>query len=99
MSIDRTSYYGSVQAELDQRTVQALNYRQWRGARLTPREREIIMLVGQGMTDQEIASRLCLSVRTVQNHLHRSYGKLRVNNRAAAAQIVMCKPLAQEREV
>jgi DNA-binding NarL/FixJ family response regulator len=76
-----------------------MQYRLLRCNRLTSREREIIMLAGQGLTDQEVASQLCLSVRTVQNHLHRSYNKLRVNNRTAAAQIVMYKQLSQEREV
>ena len=37
---------------------------------LTAREREVLGLVGQGHTDKEVAERLSLSIRTVQNHLN-----------------------------
>lgn len=37
--------------------------------RLTEREREVLALVARGATDREVAERLALSVRTVQNHL------------------------------
>ncbi len=36
---------------------------------LTTRQREVLGLVGQGHTDKEVAERLSLSIRTVQNHL------------------------------
>ncbi len=39
-----------------------------RYATLTPREREVLQLVGEGYTNQEIADRLGLSVKTVQTH-------------------------------
>lgn len=99
MSIDRKSFCDQMNPEPDYRSVHALKYQTLRDDRLTPREREVIMLVGQGLTDQEVASQLCLSVRTVQNHLHRSYNKLRVNNRTAAVQQVLRRQIGQEREV
>lgn len=37
--------------------------------RLTKREREIVVLLGRGLRDKEIASELCLSVYTVRNHI------------------------------
>ena len=43
---------------------------------LTPREREICTLAASGATSPEIASKLFLSVRTVNNHLQRAYTKL-----------------------
>ena len=49
---------------------------------LTPREREVAVLAAQGLTSPEIAQRLVLSIRTVQNHLQRGYAKLGVANRA-----------------
>ncbi|WP_290805448.1 LuxR family transcriptional regulator [Herbiconiux sp.] len=48
---------------------------------LTPREREIVDLATLGLTSQEIATRLFLSVRTVDNHLQSSYGKLGIGGR------------------
>jgi DNA-binding NarL/FixJ family response regulator len=57
-------------------------------ARLSPRELEVLELVSQGLTNEAIAGRLCLSVRTVERHLTNIYAKLRVSGkvgRAAAA--------------
>jgi RNA polymerase sigma factor (sigma-70 family) len=95
MSGDRQGLYDQIPVDPDQQVARALHFQALRGNRLargdqlTPREREIILLVGQGLTDQEVAAQLCLSVRTVQNHLHRSYTKLRVNNRIDAVEMVM----------
>jgi DNA-binding CsgD family transcriptional regulator len=48
---------------------------------LTRREREIVDLATLGLTSQEIATRLFLSIRTVDNHLQSSYGKLGISGR------------------
>jgi DNA-binding CsgD family transcriptional regulator len=52
---------------------------------LTRREREVLALLCQRFTDPEIADRLCISVRTVESHVGRIFGKLEVTNRRAAA--------------
>jgi len=54
-----------------------------RGSRpaLSAREREVAELAAQGMSNREIASRLYLSSRTVENHLQRVYDKLGVTGR------------------
>jgi DNA-binding NarL/FixJ family response regulator len=36
--------------------------------RITERERAVIQLIAQGMTDRQIAATLCISYRTAQNH-------------------------------
>jgi pimeloyl-ACP methyl ester carboxylesterase/DNA-binding CsgD family transcriptional regulator len=57
-------------------------------AELSPRELEVLELVASGLTNEAIAERLCLSVRTVERHLSNIYAKLRVSGkvgRAAAA--------------
>jgi DNA-binding NarL/FixJ family response regulator len=50
-------------------------------ARLTDREREVVELVGQGMRNQQIADKLCISVITVRHHLTSIFSKLEVGDR------------------
>lgn len=57
-------------------------------AQLTSREREIAELVAEGLTNQAVASRLCLSPRTVESHIARVYRKTGVPSRAALATLV-----------
>lgn len=52
---------------------------------LTAREMEVLCLLAQGLTNQEIARRLNLSVRTVEAHLTHIYTKLNVTSRTEAA--------------
>lgn len=52
---------------------------------ITPREAEILGLVAIGLTNQEIAERLIVSVRTVETHLGNVYSKIGVRGRAEAA--------------
>ncbi len=51
---------------------------------LTEREREILHLIAQGHSNSEIANRLVLSLKTVQNHVSNIFGKLQVADRAQA---------------
>ncbi len=55
---------------------------------LTNREREIAVLAAEGLTSKEIADRLFLSVRTVDNHLQNVYLKLGVKGRAELSQVI-----------
>ncbi|MFD5427375.1 LuxR C-terminal-related transcriptional regulator [Streptomyces sp. NPDC127084] len=50
-------------------------------APLSSRELEIGLLAAQGLMSRDIAARLTISVRTVENHLHRIYSKLGVTTR------------------
>ncbi|HEV7825744.1 MAG TPA: response regulator transcription factor [Mycobacteriales bacterium] len=52
------------------------------GPQLTERETEVLRLVAKGLTAKQVAARLVLSHRTVQNHVRNAMGKLRVRNRA-----------------
>ena len=58
-------------------------------AALTAREREVLMLVAQGLTDAQIADRLVLSAHTVHRHVANARTKLGVPSRAAAAAWVL----------
>ncbi|MCP2323801.1 DNA-binding NarL/FixJ family response regulator [Hamadaea flava] len=49
--------------------------------RLTERETEILRLVAKGLSYKQIAERLVLSPRTVQNHVQHTLGKLQLHNR------------------
>jgi len=52
---------------------------------LTPREREVAVLVGEGLTNRQIAARLYLSERTAQNHVQHILTKLDLRNRGQIA--------------
>lgn len=52
---------------------------------LTDRERDVLQLLAQGLSNKDIAQKLYLSVRTVEGHLANIYGKLRVKSRTEAA--------------
>ena len=52
---------------------------------LTPREHEILTLIGQGLSNQQIAERLVIEVGTVKIHVHNILHKLNVTDRQAAA--------------
>ncbi|MER6187546.1 response regulator transcription factor [Streptomyces sp. NPDC001652] len=56
-------------------------------ASLSPRERDILALIGEGLTNREIGKKLYLSEKTVKNHISRLLAKLGVQRRVQAAVI------------
>jgi len=62
-----------------------------RASGLTPRELEILRLVALKLENQEIASRLSITVGTVKIHLHHVFDKLRVNGRHELLQLLRDK--------
>jgi two-component system nitrate/nitrite response regulator NarL len=54
---------------------------------LTRREREVLGLVQQGLTNQEIAAKLVIELGTVKNHVHNILRKLNVNSRRDAVHV------------
>ena len=51
---------------------------------LTPREKEVLMALGRGLSNEEIAKELVISEKTVKTHLGSIFGKLQVEGRAQA---------------
>ena len=57
-------------------------------ARLTKREIEIVALIDEGLSNKEIARRLCIELPTVKNHVHNILEKLQVSRRGDAVALV-----------
>jgi two-component system nitrate/nitrite response regulator NarL len=58
--------------------------RQDRGSPLSEREQQVLQYAAQGLSASETGTRMHLGATTVKTHLHSVYGKLGVNDRAAA---------------
>ena len=72
-----------------------LTQREWR---FSPREGEIVTLLANCCSNQEIANRLGLRLQTVKNHLSRIYRKLGVPNRVQLAVRVLQKDAPETNE-
>ncbi|HET7667311.1 MAG TPA: helix-turn-helix transcriptional regulator, partial [Mycobacterium sp.] len=55
---------------------------------LTDREREVVMLVGAGLSNRDIAARLSLSVRTVEGHIYKAMTKTGTDSRDELAALL-----------
>jgi DNA-binding CsgD family transcriptional regulator len=55
---------------------------------LTGREREIVMLVGEGLSNRDIAARLSLSIRTVEGHIYKAMTKTDTDSRDELAALL-----------
>ena len=86
---------GAGRSLADSRTVEALIGRfradaepAGRLAALTPRERTVLSLVGEGLTNRQIGRRTSLSEGTVKNHVSHLLDKLGVSRRRQAAELL-----------
>ena len=62
-------------------------------ASLTTREREILDLIDMGLSNKQIAQRLCIELPTVKNHVHNLLEKLDVRSRHEAAALMRERPV------
>ena len=65
-----------------------------RAPKLTSRETEVLRLVAKGLTARQVAERLVLSHRTVENHVQNTLSKLQLHNRAQLVRYAVEKGLA-----
>jgi DNA-binding NarL/FixJ family response regulator len=63
--------------------------------RLTERETEVLRLVAKGLTSKQVAERLVLSHRTVENHVQNTLTKLQLHNRVELTRYAVDKGLAE----
>lgn len=66
---------------------------------LTPREREVVSLVGRGLTNQEIGRQLCITTSAVKISLHQASTKLKARNRAQLVILALKKGAVDPREL
>lgn len=67
---------------------------------LTPRERDVLELICEGLPDKKIAARLNLALNTIRNHVATVYSKLGVHSRSEAivwARSAGCLPAGRPR--
>ena len=62
---------------------------------LTDREREIVSLIGLGLSNRDIAARLTISVRTVENHIHNAMAKTGTASREDLAALLPRRPVRE----
>lgn len=65
-------------------------------ASLTPQEDRILEMIGDGLTNREVASELSLSEKTVKNYVSQIYSKLHVERRAQAARLATERQMRKE---
>lgn len=70
------------------------NYQMRVALGLTSREQQLMLLIGQGFTNKQIASELQLAEQTVRNHVHRMLRKVGADNRLAAVEVCRMQGLA-----
>jgi DNA-binding NarL/FixJ family response regulator len=63
--------------------------------RLTERETEVLRLVAKGLTSKQVAERLVLSHRTVENHVQNTLTKLQLHNRVELTRYAVDKGIAE----
>ena len=66
--------------------------------RLTERETEVLRLVAKGLSYKQIADRLVLSHRTVQNHVQNTLNKLQLHNRVELVRYAIAQGLDEDDE-
>ena len=65
--------------------------------KITKREKEILLLIAEGETNEEIAEKLHLSLSTIRNQIGKIFAKLRVSNRSQATALIVDMGLLKQK--
>ncbi|WP_243059445.1 response regulator transcription factor [Nocardioides sp. SR21] len=84
MSVDSAQLVEAVEAAVDGRTVPGRDDRLGHAVGLTEREVEVLALITLGMSNQEIADRLYLSINSVKTYVRTAYAKIGARSRSHA---------------
>ena len=84
-------------SDLAQKTLFAADQQTPPPAELTERELDVLQCVAQGMSNQEIADTLSISLYTVRSHVRNILGKLNLVNRTQAALYARDKGLVESK--
>ncbi|MDX1662636.1 MAG: response regulator transcription factor [Candidatus Promineifilaceae bacterium] len=87
----------TVAAEASQVVIEAMTAPPAPGRDLTAREQEVLQLLVEGLSNNEIGIRLDVSPNTVKNHLRSIYSKLNVSSRTAATTLAIKHGLVEVR--
>ena len=68
-------------------------------SQLTEQERAVLALLASGQRNARIADELCISIRTVENHLYHIFQKLGVSSRIEAALYLLRNDLGSNSEI
>lgn len=84
MSVDSIALVEAVEAAAEGRPLPGQDDRLGESADLTAREVEVLALITQGLTNQEIADRLYLSINSVKTYIRTAYAKIGAHSRSQA---------------
>jgi DNA-binding NarL/FixJ family response regulator len=84
MSVDSVELVAAVEAAFAGRDLPGQDDRLGQSADLTAREVEVLALITQGLTNQEIADRLYLSINSVKTYVRTAYAKIGAHSRSQA---------------
>ena len=80
-----TQLTGSLFTQIAQRAVEGGNSPVLEAVKLTQRERQVVELIGDGLSNKEIAARLHIAIHTVKSHVHNVLEKLALHTRLEVA--------------
>lgn len=76
---------GSLFSQIAQRAIEGGNSPVLEAVKLTHRERQVVELIGEGLSNKEIAARLHVAIHTVKSHVHNVLEKLALHTRLEVA--------------